>query len=216
MLKKILVSAVMFWGVNAFAQKNDFSEFIPKNYKLFEKVSGDLNKDGKKDIVLIIKKIDKKNIVKNETNGEPVDRNRRGIIVLLNKGKNYEILTQNLACFSSENEFGGIYFPPELSPEIKKNSLFIGYSHGRYGFWHYQFRILENDMQLIGYERDNYDGPWLKDITSINFLTQKKRFSKNTATDEKEDAPMEETWSNISVKKPILLSEIKDFDNLNF
>lgn len=215
MLRKNVVAVALFLGLNAFAQTNDFSAFIPKNFKLFKKISGDLNKDGKEDIVLIIKKIDNKNIVKHETNDQMVDRNRRGIIVLLNKGKNYEILTQNHACFSSENEFGGIYYPPELWAEIKKNSLFIGYSHGRYGFWYYQFRILENDMQLIGYEEENYNIVRLQDATSINFLTQKKLEKENINKHEDEEK-IKETWSKFPVKKPILLSEIEDFDELNF
>ncbi|WP_339697788.1 hypothetical protein [uncultured Marixanthomonas sp.] len=38
------------------AQDSEPSDFIPKGYTEFEKYFGDLNKDGRKDCVLIIKK----------------------------------------------------------------------------------------------------------------------------------------------------------------
>ena len=65
-------------------QSKNLSNFIPKGYVIFEKVNGDLNKDGKEDVILIIKGTDKSKMIKDEYRGE-VDRNRRGIIVLFNK-----------------------------------------------------------------------------------------------------------------------------------
>ena len=37
------------------ADRQRITDFIPKGYKLFEKISGDLNKDGLEDCVLIIR-----------------------------------------------------------------------------------------------------------------------------------------------------------------
>lgn len=51
-------------------------EFVPDNFSLFDKIHGDLNKDGKDDCVLIVKSKDKSQIVFDESN-EPIDRNRR-------------------------------------------------------------------------------------------------------------------------------------------
>jgi hypothetical protein len=111
---------------------------LPKDYFIFEKYFGDLNKDGENDCVLIIKDSDEKNIVINRFD-ERVDRNRRGIIILLKDGNNYKIATKNYDCFTSENEDGGVYFPPELCIDFKRGNLIIHYAHGRYGYWNYTF-----------------------------------------------------------------------------
>ena len=95
-------------------QKQNPADFLPKGYVVFEKVNGDLNKDGIEDCVLIITGTDKSKIVTDEYRGK-LDRNRRGIIVLFNKKDHYELAVKNYDCFSSANEDGGVYFPPELS-----------------------------------------------------------------------------------------------------
>ena len=82
------------------ADRQRITDFIPKGYKLFNKISGDLNKDGYIDCVLIIKATRKDGFVK-DFKDEVVDRNRRGIIVLFNKESGYEVASKNYTCFSS-------------------------------------------------------------------------------------------------------------------
>ncbi len=115
--------------------------------------------------------------------GKIVDRNRRGIIVLLRTKNSYYLAVENYTCFSSENEDGGVYYPPELSVGIDKGKLIIGYAHGRYGFWEYKFRLQNNEFKLIGYDESNHYGPILKKQTSINFLSKKKLVRVNTNED---------------------------------
>ncbi|MDN3710403.1 hypothetical protein QW060_26655 [Myroides ceti] len=101
---------------------------------IFDKVYGDLNKDGRDDCVLIIKDTDKSKVVINSYN-QLVDRNRRGIIVLFSDPKLLILLLlEIISCFSSENEEGGVYFPPDMSVEIQKGNLYIHYGYGRYGY----------------------------------------------------------------------------------
>ena len=95
------------------ADKQRITDFIPKGYKLFEKISGDLNKDGLEDCVLIIKATRKDGFVKNSFD-KVVDRNRRGIIILFTEKDGYKLASKNYNCFSSENEEGGVYYAPEL------------------------------------------------------------------------------------------------------
>ena len=139
------------------AQYKQISDFVPNGYSLFEEYKGDLNNDGLEDIVLIVKDTKKENIV-NQFDVE-VDRNRRGIIVLFNKENNYELVVENLKCFSSENEDWGVYFPPELWIDIENNNLKIYYSHGRYGYWEYILRYDKSAFTLIGYESGENPGP---------------------------------------------------------
>ena len=133
-------------------QKKKPKDFIPKGYVLFEKITGDLNKDGLDDCVLIIKGTDKSKIITDQYQGK-LDRNRRGVIILFSRKDHYELALKNYNCLSSENEDGGIYFPPELSVEIIKGNLFFHYGHGRYGYWKYNFRYQNSDFELIGYDQ---------------------------------------------------------------
>ena len=59
----------------------NLKSFLPKEFILQEKIFGDLNKDGAKDCIMIIKGTDKNKIIKDDE-GKLIDRNRRGIIIL--------------------------------------------------------------------------------------------------------------------------------------
>ncbi|MFD2909419.1 hypothetical protein ACFSX9_11835 [Flavobacterium ardleyense] len=187
--------------------------FIPEGYVFHEEIFGDLNNDGLEDWVLIIKGTDKNRFVVDDTRGK-LDRNRRGIIILFKNENGYDIVVKNYDCFSSENEEGGVYYAPELYFNIEKGKLFIGYAHGRYGYWKYNFRLKNNDFELIGYEASSNTGPLVNNETSINFLNKRKRvrINRNHVQDEEDD--FEETWSDIQQEQPLRLSKIIDFEEL--
>ncbi len=196
------------------AQNNTVEDFIPEDYVLYEQVFGDLNKDKQEDCILIIKGTNKDNIVKNRFD-EVVDRNRRGIIILFKTENGYQKATENIDCFYSENEDGGVYYAPELSFEIKRGNLIIHYAHGRYGWWKYIFRFQDSRFKLIGYDETN-GGVVIRDEISINFLTKKKLTRKNSNEDsEGGDEVFKEMWSKITIDKLLNLSEIKDFEGLD-
>jgi len=193
-----------------------FQVYIPKKYTFFDVVKGDLNKDGIEDAVLLVKGINPKAKIKDEYRGM-LDRNRRGLIVLLGQKDNkaYKPVIWNLNCFSSGLEDGGVYYPPELVPEIKNGLLQINYQHGRYGHWSYKFRMEKRDMRLIGYDAFSHQGPLLESKVSINFLTAKKIHSKNLNTEIDAKPKFKETVSRIQ-QAPVYLSKIKNFDELIF
>lgn len=215
-MNKILqiLSLIILINSGCNAQNSEPYEFIPKGYTEFNKYFGDLNKDEKDDCVLIIKKTDTSNMVINRFN-KTVDRNRRGIIVLFKELNGYKLADNNYNCFSSENEDGGVYFPPELSIEIKNEKLHVHYGHGRYGYWNYTFKFQNSNFELIGYDSSNNRGPITNSETSINFLTKKKLVRENTNDNaEGGDELFMEIWSTIEIEKLIKLSEIKDFNEL--
>src|SRR6187402_2481047 len=110
-MKRLFILLTTFFTATLLGQTEQgkkLSDFLPEGYVNFEKVNGDLNKDGIEDIVLIIKGTDKSKIIKDKYRGE-LDRNRRGIIILFNKKDHYELASKNYDCFSSENEDGGVY-----------------------------------------------------------------------------------------------------------
>lgn len=190
-------------------QKKSPTDFIPAGYVIFDKVLGDLNKDGIEDCVLIIKGTDKSKIIKDEYRGE-LDRNRRGLLILFKNQNSYNLAAKNYTCFSSENEDGGVYSAPELSFEIKKGNLYISYGHGRYGNREYIFRFQNSDFELIGFN-----------VFSIGLINNRK-ISVNFSKKEKreivyinDDEVVDDTREKISLNRKIKLSEIKDFDELD-
>lgn len=194
--------------------KIKYKAYIPAKYVLFEAIQGDLNNDGIQDLVLIVKATDPTQWVNHEYRGK-LDRNRRGMIVLLaDKGK-YKPILSNLSCFSSENEEGGVYFAPELWFEINKGLLNVHYGHGRYGYWNYSFRLQNQDLRLIGYDSSSNHEPYVESETSMNFLTDKKVIRKNLNEDPDGEPRFKEIWSKAKIS-PIYLSKIQDFDGLNF
>ena len=190
-----------------------YNAYLPASYTLFEAIQGDLNQDGLKDVVLIVKATDPKQWVTDEYRGK-LDRNRRGVIVLLNAKGQYQKVVQNLSLFSSGNEDGGVYFAPELVPSIEKGLLKLHYAHGRYGYWAYQFRLEGHDMRLIGYDSSDNFGPYVNSETSVNFLTAKKLVRENLNKDPDSDPKFKETWSKVNVA-PMYLSKIHDIDDLS-
>lgn len=211
-----LTFALIFLGIeHSSAQKTVPADLIPKGYVLFEEYSGDLNNDDRNDYVLIIKNTKEEEIVENRF-GDVVDRNRRGIIVILNKENEYEKVVENTDCFSSENEDGGVYMPPELWINIENNKLKIHYGHGRYGYWEYIFKCLESDFELIGYESSESNGPKILYQSKIDFIKKEKTLSENTTLDpEAEEEIFEVISYDLQIDNLIRLSEIKNFEDLD-
>ena len=196
--------------------KKDPKEFVPNGYTLFQQYKGDLNKDGKPDVVLMIKGTEESKWVDDEYRGR-LDRNRRGLIILFKRKNGYEQILRNDTCFSSENEDGGIYDAPELELYIIKNTLHIYFAHGRYGCWNYIFRYQNNDFELIGYNHNRC----IRCVTyynlDINFSTRTRVYEENlNADDDEKEERFKVTKSKIKRRKLIKLSEIADIDKLNW
>lgn len=195
----------------------DLAELVPEGFSIFDKIYGDLNKDGISDTVFIVKEINPDNIVDDEYQGK-LDRNRRGIIIFLSENNTWKLAIKNMDCFSSENEDGGVYFAPELGVNIRKGNLYVNYGHGRYGNWGYTFRMKNDDFELIGYDSSDNYGPRVDRETSINFLTSKKlvRTNTNEGGEGNGDEVFEEEWTTVEAKALLKLSKIGDFDGLSF
>lgn len=193
---------------------NELSDQIPAGYRLFFSTTGDLNSDGIPDEALIIKGTSADEWKEN-TFGEIVDRNRRGIMIFLSNNDYLELKMMNQACFSSENEEGGAYYAPELDLEIEDQKLSIIYRHGRYGYWWHTFRYQDGTFARIGYDRHEHRGPVMERIISANFLTGriKTLTNINELAESEEDEELSEEWTRIN-QSPVPLGIITDFDEL--
>lgn len=223
MYKALIVAAVLF-SQTALAKVSDiFESFVPTGFVLQgQQCDWDFNQDGKSDCVLLIKNTQKSAWEEDERNpNQMVDRNRRGLIILLQKGTGYQKALENRAIFASENEYGGVYFAPELDITGKGNKLFVNYGHGRYGFWSYSFDYRKvngkPDFYLIGYDSSSNRGPYVESTVSINFLTHKIKYQKNQETDWDNDTPRFKTiWRSFDKQPLIKLSDIKDIESIDF
>ena len=215
-MRSIFLAFVLTWGTNAFAQnnhelENSLRELIPDGYFVTETIYGDLNKDSQEDVVLIIKGTDLNKVVIDEFRGE-LDLNRRGIVVALRNKQKYELIVENQSCFYSEDEYGGVYFVPDIFTSIEKGNLHIFFSHGRYGYWRYNFRYQEADFELIGYDASANRGSIVEGETSINYLTKKMLEKENINThDEYADPIFKESWTSFTLDNRFKLSDINDF-----
>jgi len=217
MNKILLALSVFFTITNAIAKDTQElatapKSFIPTGYIVTEELCGDLNNNDRRDYVYVIKDTRVSNLV----GDEKIDRNRRGLVIVFNQSDGYKLAALNPEIFSSENEDGGNYYPPELSLDIKGGNLLIEYRHGRYGYWRYNFQYRKTNFQLIGYDAVFRNGPIIQETVSINFLTEKMRIEKNTTPNaEAGDEKFSELWEDFSYSKAILLENIDDIDQLN-
>lgn len=211
----IFISASFFGFAELFKKPTDL---IPEGYILLEQLNGDLNNDGIDDCVLFIKGLDKDKIVNDENKGE-LDLNRRGIIILFKKNDGFEIFLKNYECFTSEDEYNGPYYAPELSISIDKGNLYFDYNQGGKGRWKFTFRIKNTDFELIGFDyyyRSEFASDWITfDYGSINLITKKKLIKEVISVDEDGNENFKETWKRITIKKQIKLSEIQNFYELS-
>ena len=219
-MRKLALIIFLTIGTNVYAQPNarvarSVADFVPRGYVVVQEIKGDLNKDRDPDIVLIIKSMDSSKFVKDKYGGER-DRNRRGILVALHDQHGYRLVLENRNCFSSENEDGGVYFAPELDVGINKGNLTIHYAHGRYGYWTYSFRYHNSNFALIGYDSSSDRGPVVQNTVSVNLSTGRARFLDNVNPDDDGgEEKFKETWKKFTLSKPIRLSEVRDFDELD-
>ena len=219
-MRKLALIIFLTIGTNVYAQTNarvarSTADFVPRGYVVVQEIKGDLNKDHDPDIVLIIKGMDPRKLVKDKYRGE-LDRNRRGILVALHDQHGYRLVLENRNCFSSENEDGGVYFAPELDVGINKGNLTIHYAHGRYGYWTYSFRYHNSNFALIGYDSSSDRGPVVQNTVSVNLSTGRARFQDNVNPDDDGgEEKFKETWKKFALSKPIRLSEVRDFDELD-
>lgn len=194
----------------------DPTSFVSENDKIVQTINADLNGDKKPDIIFLTQQ-NYEWLYRKDEDGNNVNLNRRGIIVALNHGNTYELIVNNPSCFYSDNEYGGNYFAPELDLQVENQQLFIHFSHGRYGYWHYKLALQKKKMIMVEYFNNYSRGPVIQEETIINFLSKTKIIDDNINkdTENDEDIKLVRSTSKININKLINLSQIEMFEELD-
>lgn len=188
-MKNLLI--LLFFSLNSiiFSQEipnsgKSLNDFVPKNWKIFKQAEGDLNKDKKSDVVLIIEDTNPDNILNNESLGNPeLNLNPRYLLILFKTQNGYELKeisktflptegSEESPCLADPLMDGGI--------EIKNGSIVLALNYWMScGSWYtgtntYTFRYQKNEFELIGYDSmDFHRASGEMSSTSINFSTKK-------------------------------------------
>lgn len=162
---------------------------LPKQTTLYDVTKGDLNKDGIEDVAVVIQETFKDKFLpfsdgcdestKDDKWCQIVNKNRRGIVILLSNGDKYEAVVTKRDIFESPNEDGGAYYPPELVVEIKNSELKFFYSYGKYGYWEYVFVLDGKDFRLVKYLSNVNNGPVPEYIVQMDFVNHRLDKSVN-------------------------------------
>ena len=162
---------------------------LPNQTALYDAIKGDLNKDGVEDVVVVTQETFKEKFMpfsdgcdestKDDKWCQIVNKNRRGIVILLSNGDKYEAAVTKRDIFESPNEDGGAYFPPELVVEIENSELKFFYSYGKYGYWEYVFALDGKDFKLVRYFISDNNGPMPEYIVQMDFINHRLEKSAN-------------------------------------
>ncbi len=211
MKKRIIIILFLSFCILGFSQNEDliYPNFIGKHlseikqnpdWKILNKVSGDLNKDDLDDMVLIIESTD--SIPEKRCLGCKLLKNKpRIILVLFNLDGKQKAKIQNNKFIARGNE-GGMspYIEPALS--IKNGLLSIYYQFTRSN-QSYTFEYKSNNMEIVRAESMGVHS------ASGNYENNKFDFTNGTLTSETGNISEEESKTKIIEfeKKPKSLSD---------
>lgn len=181
------------------------TSFIPKDYLILDSVSGDLNKDGIKDIVIALKH-------NNEESFEMDEEPKRVLLVLFKSKAGFRVAGKSetvLMC----SHCGGMLGDPFASMSITKGVLSIHHYGGSAWRWSEdrKFRFQQNGFYLIGStsysfwtmnDCDGGVGEAGKKYKDVNYITGDEEIIEKT-----EDCKLIKNTKKKQLKKPLVKLE---------
>jgi hypothetical protein len=165
-------------------------EFIPGDWKVLDKVEGDLNKDNMIDAAIVIEYTKEVTIESNEDGEETADTSKPRVLFILLKDSagTYNLSTQSndFILLSSD---GAMLGDPYSPMEIQNGSLILNFTGGGPSMWvlKYRFRYQNNDWYLIGATNTGLvRGTGDVETYDYNFITGDVEIKKGNISEEKE------------------------------
>jgi hypothetical protein len=191
--------------------------FVPKDWRIETKLSGDLNADGRDDLVLILRANDPRSIIDARGQGGPekFDTNPRILTVAfadVSGGfdlalENHTLITRTVEPSAQDPlDPNGVQ---EGGVEIKNGTLQVtlGYFSGNMGHLTYTFRFEKGAFKLIGY--DSTDVERFKGImsqVSINYSTRRMKRSVGSISEDTDKV----TWTTLPAKPLLTMPQVGD------
>lgn len=202
--------------LQAQAQQQDLPEnvlrFIPKAWVILSQATGDLNKDGLADLVVVLQNTDQKNIVINDGLGtDTLDANPRSLLIFFKDSisEAYKLITKNDSFILRHDE-------PQMDDPFSDIAIINGSLRLSFrlfynaGSWYtsgytYIFRYQKNEFVLIGAETSElHRASGESSRYSINFLTKKYSITKGNEFDAA--VKPKTSWRTFVLKQPKTLN----------
>lgn len=232
MKSALLLFILIIIKTNSFAQQkspfipensSDLKLFVPKGWKMILQTTGDLNKDGLADVVMVIENTDPKNFIAGDGLGQrKLNINPRILLVIFKLNANsYRLAAKNSGFIPSQNDEVSSCLADPLMEEggisIQNGSLKISYQYwSSCGSWYmtnkdYTFRFQSQKFELIGYDDFNlHRSSGEQSGTSINFSTRK--MSETTGGNEfnEEKNKPKTVWRTLRPSKLLSLATLTE------
>ncbi|WP_196888619.1 hypothetical protein [Aureivirga sp. CE67] len=149
--------------------KNQTLEEIKKNkdWDILKEVKGDLNKDEKEDVVLVLESKD--SILEKRYNQDPRKIQGRILAVLLNKDGEQKVVVQNNE-FLLRGDEGGMFIGIEPELKIANNNLHVAYEFTRSSI-EYEFKHKNEDFEILYFRSSGMSGGEYE-TTEVDFDNQ--------------------------------------------
>ena len=223
MIKTILPLCCLGFSITSFAATSpaNYSQFIPKNWKIIETVTGDLNRDGLNDTVIVIEENNPENLIANSGLGSDVlNTNPRSLLVLFKTAQGYQLISKNdllpsendaeSPCLADPLEDGGM----SINKGILKINLHYWLSCGSWYVTNnnFSFRYQNKAMHLIGFDQTEFHrASGDQSSRSINFSTGKMKSTTGENEFAESKQPVQVKWSKLKQTYKLKLEQI-DFN----
>lgn len=195
------------------------TKLVPNGWKILSSSEGDLNKDIRADVAIIIEKLKPDVVIKGD-DGKAIHNNPRKFLVFLNHQSGYQLVTENKTIPVAEEKNSCLQDPLEETDGVKINKGILSLDFSYFmacGGWEwprhfYTFRWQNNQFQLIGFDYNSfYRNSGEMTDKSYNFSTSKL---KEIVGDNMFEGGKPKTkWSTFKKPQTLNLKDI-NFDDL--